>query len=180
MAILEARRLTKRYPSGRDYVTALNEVSFEIGANEFVAIMGASGSGKSTLMNLIGMLDSPSSGKLFIAGDEIVRLSADRQAATRNRLVGFVFQSYNLLARSTAIENVELPLIYAGVPMHERKQRAGDMLESLGLAHRSAHWPTQLSGGEQQRVAIARALGIVNVGVKTGHWAAQKSATLAI
>jgi putative ABC transport system ATP-binding protein len=158
MALIIARDLTKTYPSGSEKLIALNGVSFEIGRDEFVAIMGPSGSGKSTLMNLIGLLDQPSSGHLTLAGKDVTTLKPDKQAFTRNRLLGFVFQSYNLLARSTALENVELPLVYAGKEKKERVARARSMLERVGLAERSDHWPNQLSGGEQQRVAIARAM----------------------
>jgi putative ABC transport system ATP-binding protein len=158
MALIIARDLTKTYPSGSEKLIALNGVSFEIGHDEFVAIMGPSGSGKSTLMNLIGLLDQPSSGHLTLAGKDVTTLKPDKQAFTRNRLLGFVFQSYNLLARSTALENVELPLVYAGKEKKERVARARSMLERVGLAERSDHWPNQLSGGEQQRVAIARAM----------------------
>jgi putative ABC transport system ATP-binding protein len=158
MTLIEARQLTKRYPSGGSEVVALNDVSLKIAPHEFVAIMGPSGSGKTSLMNLIGLLDRPSSGQLCIAGNETTTLTPDQQAATRNRMIGFVFQSYNLLPRSTAIENVELPLIYAGLPKRQRSERAAGMLELVGLADRGNHWPTQLSGGEQQRVAIARAM----------------------
>jgi predicted ABC-type transport system involved in lysophospholipase L1 biosynthesis ATPase subunit len=137
-------------------VAALDAVSFGSDRGEFVAVMGPSGSGKTTLMNLLGLLDRPTSGQLTLAGEDVSRLSADRQAALRNRYIGFVFQSYNLLHRSTAIENVELPLIYAGVPRAERQRRVGHALERVGLSRRRDHWPAQLSGGEQQRGAIAR------------------------
>ncbi len=156
--LVEAAGLSKHYTAGTEILAAVNQIDFRIADGEFVAIMGPSGSGKTTLMNLIGLLDSPSSGKLALAGEEASTLSVDRQAALRNRTIGFVFQSYNLLPRSTAIENVELPLVYAGMPMAERRRKAGQSLERVGLAHRRDHWPAQLSGGEQQRVAIARAM----------------------
>ena len=158
MALVEARDLTKCYPSGGRPLVAVKEVSFIIEAEDFIAIMGPSGSGKSTLMNLIGLLDRASSGHLSLAGNDVTCLSAERRAIARNELIGFVFQSYNLLSRSTAVENVELPLVYAGVGRRERTRRAMDMLEAVGLADRATHWPAQLSGGEQQRVAIARAM----------------------
>ncbi|PUB11098.1 putative ABC transport system ATP-binding protein [Yoonia sediminilitoris] len=136
----------------------LKGVSLKIRAGEFVAIMGPSGSGKTTLMNLLGLLDTPSGGRLCFEGQNVTRLKPDEQAAIRNSRMGFVFQSYNLLPRLTAIENVELPLIYARVGRGERVERARRMLAAVGLADRSEHWPNQLSGGEQQRVSIARAM----------------------
>jgi putative ABC transport system ATP-binding protein len=156
--LLAADKLTRQYGRGKTAVTALADASFDIHAGEFVAIMGPSGSGKSTLMNLIGLLDRPSSGQLVFNGHEVTQLSHDRLAAIRNRDLGFVFQSYNLLARHTALENVEMPLVYAGVGRKERVRRAQAALEAVGLAERSGHGPSELSGGEQQRVAIARAL----------------------
>ena len=156
--LIEAVDLSKRYTTGAGSVAALDAVSFGIERGEFVAVMGPSGSGKTTLMNLLGLLDRPTSGRLALAGEDVSRLSADRQSALRNRHIGFVFQSYNLLHRSTAIENVELPLVYAGIPRAERQRRAGHALERIGLSKRREHWPVQLSGGEQQRVAIARAM----------------------
>jgi putative ABC transport system ATP-binding protein len=139
-------------------VRALEGVTLCIEAGESVAVMGPSGSGKSTLMNLLGLLDRPSRGRYWIEGEDVSQFSPDQQATIRNRKVGFVFQASNLLARSTALENVELPLVYAGVGASERRRRAGDALEAVGLGHRRSHWPHQLSGGEQQRVAIARAI----------------------
>ena len=158
MMLLRAEDLTKRYGSGENEVPALRDASFTVSAGEFVAIMGPSGSGKSTLMNLIGLLDQPSSGKLFLAGEDTTRLSHDRLAAVRNRQIGFVFQAYNLLGRDSALENVELPLVYARRPRRKRLTRAKELLAAVGLTHRSNHSPAKLSGGEQQRVAIARAL----------------------
>ena len=156
--ILEAHRLTRRYGVGDAAVNALTETTFAIGEGEFVAIMGPSGSGKSTLMNLIGVLDRPSSGRLVVAGEDTTGLDHDRLAALRNRSIGFVFQAYNLLARHTTLENVEMPLVYSGLPGRKRRLKALAALESVGLSHRIDHWPGELSGGEQQRVAIARAL----------------------
>jgi putative ABC transport system ATP-binding protein len=156
--LLSAENLTRRYGRDKTEVTALADASFAIAAGEYVAIMGPSGSGKSTLMNLIGLLDRPSAGRLVFKGKDVTTLSHDRLAAIRNRDIGFVFQSYNLLARHTALENVEMPLIYAGVRRKERVRRARAALAAVGLAERSGHGPGELSGGEQQRVAIARAL----------------------
>jgi putative ABC transport system ATP-binding protein len=158
MLLLEARGLSKRYGEGAAAVWALRDVSFGIDQGELVAIMGPSGSGKSTLMNLVGLLDLPSAGTLTLAGEATGRLSPDRLARLRNAEIGFVFQSYNLLGRTSALHNVELPLVYAGVRRRERLRRAEEALAAVGLAHRLKHLPTQLSGGEQQRVAIARAL----------------------
>ena len=150
--------MSKTFQMGEVAVHALRGIDLEVKTGEFVAVMGASGSGKSTLMNLIGLLDRASSGHLSLAGNDVTCLSAERRAIARNELIGFVFQSYNLLSRSTAVENVELPLVYAGVGRRDRTRRAMDMLEAVGLADRATHWPAQLSGGEQQRVAIARAM----------------------
>ena len=158
MTLLSAERLTRVYGEGRNSVSALQEASFEISEGEFVAVMGASGSGKSTLMNLVGLLDRPTKGKLYLADEDTSKLSHDRLAALRNRQIGFVFQSYNLLTRNTALENVELPLIYARVTRRQRLERARELLTAVDLAHRCNHPPAKLSGGEQQRVAIARAL----------------------
>jgi putative ABC transport system ATP-binding protein len=156
--LLHVEKLSKQYGRGDAAVLALKEACFEVRSGEFVAIIGASGSGKSTLMNLIGLLDRPSSGKLFIAEEPITDLGHDRLSLLRNRHIGFVFQAYNLLSRNTALENVEMPLVYSGVSKSKRRTLARAALDRVGLAGRMGHWPTQLSGGEQQRVAIARAL----------------------
>lgn len=139
-------------------VHALREVSFDIRKGEFVAVMGPSGSGKTTLMNLLGFLDRPTSGDYVLDGKDVSRVDSDQRALIRNRRIGFVFQTFNLLPRSTALKNVELPLVYAGVKKAERRDRALSALEMGGLGARAHHWPHQLSGGEQQRVAIARAI----------------------
>jgi putative ABC transport system ATP-binding protein len=153
-----ARDLTKTYVLGDTELHALDGVSLTVESGEFLAIMGASGSGKSTLMNVLGCLDRPTSGSYFLDGQEVSRLSRGQLAEVRNRTIGFVFQSFNLLARTSASENVELPLVYAGLGRRERRERARVALERVGLGGRLDHTPSQLSGGQQQRVAIARAI----------------------
>jgi ABC-type lipoprotein export system ATPase subunit len=156
--LIETRELSKSYLMGNNEVQALRSVSLQIDPGDFVAIMGASGSGKSTFMNLLGCLDQASSGQYFLAGQEVSRKTADELADLRNRYIGFVFQQFNLLPRTSALEQVELPLMYAGVSAQERRERARLCLNEVGLSERTHHLPTQLSGGQQQRVAIARAL----------------------
>jgi len=156
--LVVATDLTKIYVLGDTELRALDGVSLTVDRGEFVAIMGASGSGKSTLMNVLGCLDRPTSGRYVLDGQEVSRLSRGQLAEIRNSTIGFVFQSFNLLARTTAAENVELPLVYAGLPRRERRERSRVALDRVGLAERMDHRPSQLSGGQQQRVAIARAI----------------------
>ena len=156
--VIETENLKKRYRMGDVDVSALNGVDLRVEAGEFMSIMGASGSGKTTLLNLIGALDRPTEGKVLIKGTDIAGLSDDELAELRNREIGFVFQFFNLVARMSALKNVEMPMAFAGVSQDERKRRAKELLESVGLGERIDHKPTELSGGEQQRVAIARAL----------------------
>ena len=158
MALIEARALVKSYRMGDQVVQALDGVSLDIDEGEFVAIMGASGSGKSTLMNILGCLDRPGAGTLRLAGEEVEALDGDALASIRNRRIGFIFQQFNLLPRTSALDNVELPMVYAGVKPAERRQRAQAALQRVGLGERALHTPSELSGGQQQRVAIARAL----------------------
>jgi ABC-type lipoprotein export system ATPase subunit len=165
--LIQAQHISKCYRMGApgpsragagQMVHALNDVSLEISSGDFVAIMGASGSGKSTLMNILGCLDQPSQGSYYLAGEAVQAMAQDELALVRNRRIGFVFQAFNLLARTSALENVELPMIYCAVAASERRQRALAALQRVGLGERARHMPTELSGGQQQRVAIARAL----------------------
>ena len=156
--LITAEKLVKHYKMGDETVRALDGVSFKIEKGEFCAIIGPSGSGKSTLMNILGGLDTPSAGRIVINGANMGTMNDNQLAHFRNETIGFVFQSFNLLPRLSALENVELPLIYAGVPSPQRRKRASEMLARVGLGERMGHRPTQLSGGQQQRVAIARAL----------------------
>jgi putative ABC transport system ATP-binding protein len=157
-AIIEVRGLAKTYEVGNEKIFALKDISFLVERGEFIAIMGQSGSGKSTLMNLLGCLDTPSEGKYFINGKEVSSLSEDELAYIRNKEIGFIFQVFHLLPRSTALHNVELPLVYGGIKKAARLQIARDALNAVELSDRMAHRPNELSGGQRQRVAIARAL----------------------
>ncbi|MEU4427833.1 ABC transporter ATP-binding protein [Actinoplanes sp. NPDC024001] len=156
--VLEVRDLTKIYGTGEATVHALRGVSLTVESGDYVAIMGSSGSGKSTLMNILGALDVPSSGSYLLDGVDVSRLSDGQLALARNRLIGFIFQAFNLIPRTSAVANVELPLAYAGVKPKERRRRALEALDVVGLGSRAGHEPNQLSGGQQQRVAVARAL----------------------
>ncbi|HLT47285.1 MAG TPA: ABC transporter ATP-binding protein [Rubricoccaceae bacterium] len=156
--IIEIEGVWKTYEMGPTLVHALRGLSVEVQRGEYVAIMGPSGSGKSTLMNIIGCLDTPTRGRYVLDGEDVSRLSDDRLADVRNRRIGFVFQTFNLLPRQTCLQNVELPLVYAGVPGRERRRRAAEALEAVGLGDRMTHRPNELSGGQRQRVAVARAL----------------------
>lgn len=158
MALINTEHLTKTYKSEGVATPALQGVSFHIDAGEFVAIMGPSGSGKSTLLHLLGLLDRPTAGKYQFDGKDADTLSDSDLAGLRNRAMGFIFQTFNLLARTSVLDNVQLPLLYAGVPGPDRASRARNALDLVGMGHRARHLPSQLSGGEQQRVAIARAL----------------------
>jgi putative ABC transport system ATP-binding protein len=154
------RAIRKVYETGRVKVEALKGIDLEIRRGEFAAIVGPSGSGKSTLMNLIGCLDTPTGGDYFLGGEPVAGLSRDALADVRNRRVGFVFQSFNLLPQISALENIELPMLFGGIPPRERRRRAEELLARVGLSERAEHRPTELSGGQMQRVAIARALAM--------------------
>jgi putative ABC transport system ATP-binding protein len=165
--LIQARHICKSYAMGTpaqqragagQTVHALSDVSLDIAEGDFVAIMGASGSGKSTLMNILGCLDLPSSGSYHLAGEAVQSMGADQLASIRNRRIGFVFQQFNLLPRTSALENVELPMVYSGIKAAQRRERAAQALQRVGLGQRMGHAPAELSGGQQQRVAIARAL----------------------
>ncbi len=158
MALIEVKNAIKTYSTGDSSFNALNDVSLTIEDGEFVAIMGTSGSGKSTFMNMIGCLDKPTSGSYFLDGIDVMKLNADKLSEIRNLKLGFVFQGFNLISRTSALENVELPMIYKGIGVEERRKRAEHALKIVGLENRENHLPNQMSGGQQQRVAIARAI----------------------
>ena len=158
MQLIEIKNLIKTYETGDTSFNALNDVSLSVDTGEFVAIMGASGSGKSTCMNILGCLDKPTSGSYFLDGIDVSKMSMNELSTIRNRKLGFVFQGFNLIPRTSAIENVEMPMIYKGIPPEERIQRAKAALKIVGLEYRENHLPNQMSGGQQQRVAIARAI----------------------
>jgi putative ABC transport system ATP-binding protein len=156
--VIRMRDIRRRYVMGPTHVDALDGIDFVVGRNEYVAIMGASGSGKSTLMNIIGCLDTPTGGDYFLNGQSVSNMSDSELAGARNREIGFVFQTFNLLPKHTALANVEVPLVYAGMKKKQRDERAEQALEVVGLADRMRHRPSEMSGGQRQRVAIARAL----------------------
>ena len=158
MALIELKNIVKTYWAGEDSFNALDDVSLSVEKGEFVAIMGASGSGKSTCMNILGTLDKPNSGSYFLDGKDVLSLSTDELSKIRNLKLGFVFQGFNLISRTSALDNVELPMVYKGIPKEERLQRAKEALKIVGLENRENHMPNQMSGGQQQRVAIARAI----------------------
>ena len=158
MSLIEIKNLIKTYQTGDSSFNALNDVSLTVEEGEFVAIMGTSGSGKSTFMNTLGCLDKPTSGSYHLDGVDVLSLNADKLSEIRNLKLGFVFQGFNLIPRTTALENVEMPMIYKGIPPHERIEKARYALEIVGLKERENHLPNQMSGGQQQRVAIARAI----------------------
>ena len=156
--MIKLNKLSKVYRTAEIESTALNEVSFEINQGEFVSVMGPSGCGKSTLLNILGMLDKPESGSYQFLGNEVAQLNEKGRSDVRKKNIGFIFQNFNLIDELTVFENIELPLLYNKVGSAERKQRVNELIEKIGIAHRSSHFPQQLSGGQQQRVAVARAL----------------------
>ncbi len=156
--LIQCQHLYKSYQLGKMVVPALHDINLNIARGEYMAILGPSGSGKSTLMNLLGCLDTPTSGKYFLDGHDVSSLSQDQLSAVRNQQIGFIFQNFNLLGHSSALDNVALPLLYRNIEVHERKERAFEMLKRVGLGNRTHHLPNELSGGQRQRVAIARAL----------------------
>jgi putative ABC transport system ATP-binding protein len=180
MNTIQVKNVTKIYKTGEVEVRALDDVSFEIKKGEFVAIMGPSGSGKSTLMHIIGALDKPTSGDYILEGTNVKKLNDDQLAEIRNKKIGFVFQTYNLLPRTTALKNVSIPMMYAGIKRAERQKIAEKYLDMVGLKDRINHTPNQLSGGQQQRVAIARALvlspSIILADEPTGNIASKQAA----
>ncbi|MEW5765076.1 MAG: ABC transporter ATP-binding protein [Acidobacteriota bacterium] len=159
-AIIQMKAIRKVYDTGKVQVEALKGIDLRVAKGEFVAVVGPSGSGKSTLMNLVGCLDTPSDGEYYLAGEPVAGLDRDRLADVRNRRVGFIFQNFNLLPQISALENVEMPMLFGGVPKSERRAKAESLLERVGLKDRRDHKPTELSGGQMQRVAIARALAM--------------------
>lgn len=181
-AIIQASHLKKVYQSGTVETVALNDVSFEIKKGEFVAIMGPSGSGKSTLMHILGALDTPTSGSYLLDGEEVSKLTQDALADIRNRKIGFIFQAFNLLPRTSALKNVMLPMVYGGIPKQERLEKAKKYLDMVGLGDRMEHSSNQLSGGQQQRVAIARGLvmnpAILLADEPTGNIASNQAAEI--
>ena len=158
MALIEVKNAIKTYPMGDELFYAMNNISFEIEQGDFVAIMGASGSGKSTCMNMLGTLDKPNSGEYYLDGVDVFSLSADELSDIRNNKIGFVFQGFNLISRSSSIDNVMMPMIYKGIPEEKRIERAKQALKIVGLENKENNLPSQMSGGQQQRVAIARAI----------------------
>ena len=158
MALIEVKNAIKTYQMGDELFYAMNDISFEIEQGDFVAIMGASGSGKSTCMNMLGTLDKPNSGEYYLDGVDVFSLSADELSDIRNNKIGFVFQGFNLISRTSALDNVQLPMIYKGIPEEERIRRAREALKIVGLEKKENNLPSQMSGGQQQRVAIARAI----------------------